>query len=57
MVQIAQQFPFTIREIVKLILAAYPHQNANLDVLVLYQRIAHEIIDGLLKRVCKVVRS
>ena len=35
-VQIAHQYPFTQKEILKQILASYPHQNANLESLVIY---------------------
>lgn len=38
-------------------LATYPHQNANLDGLIIYQRVSHEIVDGILRRSSKAVRS
>ena len=40
-----------------MLVATFPHQNASLENLVIYQRVAHEIIDGLLKRVCKATRA
>lgn len=56
-VQIVVQYPFTLKKLPELILASFPHQNANLDSLVLYQRISHEIVDGLLRKVCKGARA
>ena len=56
-VQIGHQYPFTQKEIVRLLIASYPHQNASFDSLIIDQRVSHEIVDGLLRRVCKVARS
>ena len=56
-IQIVIQYPFTQKEMLKLLLSSFPHQNASLDSLIIYQRVAHEIVDGILKRVCKVTRS
>ena len=57
MTKIVIQYPFAAKEVLKHLVSSFPHHNMALDKVLIYNKLALEMVDSLILAVSKQSKS